>query len=44
MLDDIIRDNLQIIMESIVLIENRFLEINPNVAKVEDAPDLRRKG
>jgi uncharacterized protein with HEPN domain len=28
MLDDIIRDNLQIIMESIVLIENRFFEIN----------------
>jgi len=28
MLDDIIRDNLQTIMESIVLIENRFFEIN----------------
>ena len=27
MLDDIIRDNLQIILESIVLIENRFSEI-----------------
>ena len=28
MRDDIIRDNLQIILESIVLIENRFLKIN----------------
>jgi len=28
MLDDIIRDNLRIIMESIVLIENRFFKIN----------------
>ena len=28
MLDDIIRDNLQIILESIVLIENRFSKIN----------------
>ena len=28
MLDDIIRDNLQIIMESIVLIESRFSKIN----------------
>ena len=28
MLNDIIRDNLQIIMESIVLIENRFFKIN----------------
>jgi len=28
MLDDRIRDNLQIIMESIVLIENRFFKIN----------------
>ena len=44
MRDDIIRDNLQIILESIVLIENRFLKINPNVAKVEDAVDPRRQG
>jgi len=28
MLDDIIRDNLQIIWESIILIENRFSKIN----------------
>ena len=28
MLDDIIRDNLQIILESIILIENRFSKIN----------------
>ncbi len=28
MLDDIIQDNLQIILESIVLIENRFFKIN----------------
>ena len=28
MRDDIIRDNLQIILESIVLIENRFSKIN----------------
>ena len=28
MLDDIIQDNLQIILESIVLIENRFSKIN----------------
>jgi len=28
MLDDIIRDNLQIILESIVLIEDRFSKIN----------------
>ena len=28
MLDDIIRDNLQVILESIVLIENRFSKIN----------------
>jgi hypothetical protein len=26
--DDIIRDNLQVILESIVLIENRFFKIN----------------
>ena len=28
MLDDIIRDNLRVILESIVLIENRFSKIN----------------
>ncbi len=28
MLDDIIRDNLQIILESIILIESRFSKIN----------------
>ena len=33
MLDDIIRDNLQIILESIILIENRF-------SKIDSADDL----